>query len=114
MTVIEKKRDIGILKTLGMNKKSIIKIFTLEGILTGIVGTTIGLIIGIGVCLLQINYNFYPLDPSKYIISALPVELRFADIVAISLVSLILSFTAAVYPAKRAAETQILESIKYE
>jgi lipoprotein-releasing system permease protein len=114
MTVLEKRKDIGIMRSMGLSKKSILKIFMFEGILVGIIGTTIGIIIGLSVCYLQIEYNFYPLDPTKYIINSLPVQIRFSDIIAVGLMALFLSFIASLYPAKRAANTVIIESIKYE
>lgn len=114
MTVIEKKRDIGVLRSLGLDEKSIKKIFMTNGLLSGLSGTFIGLFVGLLVCYLQINYKIYPLDPMKYIIDALPVQVRITDILAISLMAIILSTIAAYYPAKRAAKSVIIESIKYE
>ncbi len=114
MTVLEKKKDIGILRSFGLEKNSVLKIFMLEGILVGIIGTLFGLILGLLVCYLQIKYNFYPLDPSKYIINAMPVKIKFTDILAVSMMSMMLSFIASTYPAKRAANTIIIDSIKYE
>jgi len=114
MTVIEKKRDIGVLRSLGLDEKSIKKIFMTNGLLSGLSGTFIGLFVGLLVCYLQINYKIYPLDPMKYIIDALPVQVRLTDIIAISLMAIILSTIAAYYPAKRAATSVIIESIKYE
>jgi len=114
MTVIEKKKDIGIMKSMGLEKKSIKKIFLFEGILVGATGVIAGLIIGTLVCYLQMKYNFYPLDPNKYIINAMPVEIRISDLFAIGLMAMLLTFFAALYPAKRAANTNITDSIKYE
>ncbi|MEG8946105.1 ABC transporter permease [Rosettibacter firmus] len=114
MTVLEKKKDIGILRSIGLEKKSILKIFMFEGILVGIIGTILGLTIGLLICYLQIKYNFYPLDPEKYIINAMPVKIKFTDVIAVSLMSMFLSFIASLYPAKRAANTIIIDSIKYE
>lgn len=114
MTVIEKKKDIGVLRAMGVSKKSILRIFMFEGILVGAIGTFIGIAIGLLVCYLQIEYNFYPLDSSKYIISALPIEIRVTDILAIGGMAMFLAFIASLYPAKRAANTIIIESIKYE
>jgi len=114
MTVIEKKQDIGVLRSLGLKRDSILKIFMFEGLLVGIIGTLSGILIGLTVCYLQIHFNFYPLDPTKYIINAMPVETRFTDIIAIGLMSMLLTFTASLYPARRAARTIIIESIKYE
>ena len=114
MTVIEKKKDIGVIRSMGVNKKSIQRIFMFEGMLVGILGTIIGILLGLLVCYLQITYNFYPLDPTKYIISAMPVQIKITDIFAIGLMALFLTFIASLYPARRAAKTIIIESIKYE
>ncbi len=114
MTVIEKKKDIGVLRAMGVNKNSILRIFMFEGILVGAIGTFIGIALGLLVCYLQIEYNFYPLDSTKYIINALPVEIRWTDILAIGGMAMFLAVTASLYPAKRAAKTIIIEAIKYE
>ncbi|MFA7419410.1 MAG: ABC transporter permease [Melioribacteraceae bacterium] len=114
MTVIEKKRDIGILRSLGVTQKSIQKIFMLSGLMIGIAGTVTGLTIGLLICYLQVEFKFYPLDPMKYIIDALPVQVRFSDILAISSMAILLAFFAAYFPAKRAAKTVVIDSIKYE
>ncbi len=114
MSVIEKRRDIGILRTMGVTEKSVLKIFMYEGLLIGILGTVLGLIIGYLVCYLQLNYNIYPLDPSQYKIDSLPIELRFLDLIFISGASMLLSFLASLYPAKRAAGLNPISAIKWE
>lgn len=114
MSVIEKQKDIGILRSMGVTDNSILRIFMFEGILIGLIGTLVGTIIGLLVCYAQIEYNFYPLDPGKYIIDALPVEIKISDLIAISGMAMLLSFFASLYPAKRAVRTQVIESIKWE
>lgn len=114
MTVLEKRKDIGILRSIGLGKKSILKIFMFEGILVGIIGTVIGIATGLLICYLQIKYNFYPLDPTKYIINAMPVKIQLTDIIAVGFMAMLLSFLASLYPARRAANTVIIDSIKYE
>jgi len=114
MSVIEKKRDIGILRSMGVTENSILKIFMFEGLLIGIIGTLLGVIIGYLVCYIQIKYNIYPLDPSQYKIDSLPIEVRFSDFFFISGVAMILSFFASLYPAKRAAKVNPISAIKWE
>jgi lipoprotein-releasing system permease protein len=114
MTVIEKKRDIGVLRAMGVTEKSIVKIFIFEGLLIGIIGTIAGVIIGLLVCYIQINYNIYPLDPTQYKINSLPVEIRYSDFFFISIASMLLTFIASLYPAKRAAKVNPIEAIKWE
>jgi lipoprotein-releasing system permease protein len=114
MSVIEKKRDIGVLRSMGAKEKSIIKIFMFEGLLIGIVGTLAGIILGYFVCYLQLQFNIYPLDPTQYKIDSLPMELRISDFFYISGASMLLSFLASLYPAKKAVKVNIVESIKWE
>jgi len=114
MSVIEKRRDIGILSAMGISEKSILRIFMFEGILIGIVGTLLGVLLGYFICYLQIEYNIYPLDPAQYKVDSLPLELRLSDFFFVSGASLLLTFFAALYPAKRAAKVNPLEAIKWE
>ncbi len=114
MTVIEKKKDIGVLRAMGAETKSIVRIFMFEGMLVGAIGTFAGLALGLLVCWLQITYNFYPLDPLKYVVDAMPVEIAFTDVIAIGAASFILTFLAALYPALKAAKLNAIESIKWE
>ncbi len=114
MSVIEKRRDIGILSAMGISEKSILRIFMFEGILIGIVGTLFGVLLGYFICYLQIEYNIYPLNPAQYKVDSLPLELRLSDFFFVSGASLVLTFFAALYPAKRAAKVNPLEAIKWE
>jgi lipoprotein-releasing system permease protein len=114
MTVIEKKRDIGILRSMGSTRKSIIRIFMFEGMIIGVVGTVLGCIIGLIVCILQQEFGLFPLDPNVYIIPAIPVEIRYMDFIAVSFASILLSFLATLYPAKRAANLIPIEAIRWE
>jgi lipoprotein-releasing system permease protein len=114
MSVIEKRRDIGIMRAMGVNENSILKIFMFEGLLIGITGTLLGVILGYLVCFLQISYNIYPLDATQYKINSLPIELRLSDFFFISGAAMLLSFLASLYPAKRAAKVDAIEAIKWE
>lgn len=114
MSVIEKKRDIGILRSMGSKEKSILKIFMYEGLMIGIVGTFLGVLIGYFICFLQLQYNIYPLDPTQYKIDSLPLEIRISDFFYIAGVSLLLSLIASYIPAKRAAKVDALQAIKWE
>lgn len=114
MSVIEKKKDIGILRSMGAKDRSILRIFMLEGLLIGVTGTIAGSVLGLGLVLMQKYLKLYPLDPTKYIIDALPVQLRLSDFLAVALMSLFLSFIASLYPAKRALKINVLDAIKWE
>jgi len=114
MGIIEKRRDIGILKALGATRTSIVRIFMFEGLLVGTIGTAAGVLIGVAVCLLQIRYSLFPLDPTVYIIPAIPVELRWTDFVAVVLASMTLSTLASLHPARRAARLLPVDAIRWE
>jgi len=114
MGIIEKRRDIGVLKALGATRTSIVRIFMFEGLLVGTIGTLAGVLIGVAVCLLQIRYSLFPLDPTVYIIPAIPVELRWTDFVAVVLASMTLSTLASLHPARRAARLLPVDAIRWE
>ena len=114
MSVIEKKRDIGILRSMGAGGSSILRIFMYEGLLIGVLGTMAGALLGYFVCFLQLQYKIYPLDPTQYKIDALPLQLRFTDFLFIAGASMLLSYIASLIPAKKAAKVNPLEAIKWE
>ena len=114
MTVIEKKRDIGVLKALGATDKMITNIFLFEGISVGVIGMMAGTVLGLGITLAQKYFEFYKLDASIYKIGALPVELRFMDFIYIPLAAMILCFLASLYPSKRAAGLEPVNAIRWE
>jgi lipoprotein-releasing system permease protein len=114
MTVIEKKRDIGVLKALGATNKMITNIFLFEGVSVGIIGMIAGTILGLGVILAQKYFEMYTLDATIYKIGALPVELRFTDFIYIPLAALILCFLASLYPSRRAAALEPVNAIRWE
>ncbi|MBM2841382.1 MAG: Permease [Bacteroidetes bacterium] len=114
MGVIEKRRDIGVLKSLGATRRSITRIFIFEGLLVGFIGTGLGLLLGLLVCYVQIHYQIFPLDPNVYIIPAIPIEVRWADFVAVTVASMMLSTFASLYPARRAANLLPVAAIRWE
>lgn len=114
MTVIEKRRDIGILKTMGASDRSIMRTYMYEGALIGLVGTFAGVIIGVLVCMAQIKFGIFTLDNAVYIIPALPVEIRMSDILIVSTTAMLLSFSAAFYPSMRAARLLPADTVRWE
>jgi len=114
MAVIEKRRDIGILKTMGTSNKVVARIFLLQGLVVGIAGAVLGTAIGLGVVYVQKRFHVFPLDSTVYIISAIPVEVRWFDLVVVSLAAIVLCLLASRYPAKRAAELVPVEAIRWE
>jgi lipoprotein-releasing system permease protein len=114
MTVIEKKRDIGILKSFGCSKKTISRIFILQGLLVGIIGTIFGCLLGLIICILQIDFALFPLDPTIYIIPAMPVDINGMDFIYVAAASIIICFTATIYPSRRAAKMLPVDAIRWE
>jgi lipoprotein-releasing system permease protein len=122
MTVTDKRGDIAILRTLGASPRSVMRIFVVQGSLSGGLGTLAGLLLG-----LLIAFNVGVLVPaveslvgrkllpaSVYLIDTMPSDPRAGDIVPIVLVSLLLSFVATLYPSWRASRLQPAEALRYE
>jgi lipoprotein-releasing system permease protein len=122
MTVTEKQADIAILRTLGARPRSILAIFVVQGSLIGVLGTLLGVAGGlllawkleVIVPAIERLFGVHFLDPSLYVISALPSDPQAADIVPVVLVSLLLSLVATLYPSWRAARVQPAQALRYE
>ncbi len=114
MMTMEKTKDIGILKAMGAVRTSILKIFLLEGLTIGVVGTLIGTVVGYIACRLLEKYQFVKLPQDVYYISSLPVHMQGTDFIYIIFVVLIISLTATIYPAYKASRLDPCEAIRYE
>lgn len=111
MTVLEKKPDVASLMAIGATKKQIKSIFILQGTIVGAISTFLGLLLGLGLTIGQMKFEWVKLNTQKYIISALPMKIEPLTILAIILVSLFLSFVATIYPARKASEVNVAETI---
>lgn len=122
MTVTEKQSDIAILRTLGASPGSILRIFVVQGALIGVLGVLLGVGIGlltaynidIVVPAIERALGLRFLPPDIYPISRLPSDPRASDIVPVTIVSLVLSFAATLYPSWRAARTRPAEALRYD
>jgi lipoprotein-releasing system permease protein len=103
MSVVQKQRDIGILRALGISAREVQRIYLLQGIGVGAIGTVLGALLGGLFYWGQRRYGWLRLDPSRYILSQVPVELSAWDIATIGLIAFMLAIVAALYPAARAA-----------
>jgi len=114
MMIIEKRREIGILMSMGATKTSIMRIFMLNGVIIGILGSTLGVSLGVVLCFLQYHYHFIPIPGDIYFINKLPVVIRWTDIIAIYISANIICFFATLYPSWSASKVLPAESIRVE
>ena len=114
MVVMEKTRDIAVLMTLGATRRSIRRIFALEGIAIGVVGTAVGTVLGWLLCELLRRYQFIKLPSDVYYISTLPVSLEVANFLAVGVISILICVVATLYPARQASRVDPAEAIRYE
>jgi lipoprotein-releasing system permease protein len=111
MTVLEKRSDIAVLLTIGSTPKDISWIFRLQGIIVGSLSTFAGLILGLALTLGQIKFQWLKLNTQKYVVSALPMKISIPVVIAIVIVSLLLSYLSTIYPSKKASEILVSEAI---
>lgn len=115
MVVIEKRRDVGVLRAMGVSRKNIRKIFLAEGALIGTLGAGLGVALGVGLALLQKHFEIVQLRGAEsFMIDAYPVAIRLTDVLLIAGVSLGLCLLAAWYPANRASSIEPSRAVQVE
>jgi len=114
MIVIDKRKDIAILKAMGAPTKGITRIFLIKGTVIGAMGTLAGSVVGLLLCWLQDTFDFIPLPPEIYFIDSLPVDVQVPDVLLVCAVALLVSFLATIYPARRAARLYPVEVFRLE
>lgn len=114
MNVIEKRREIAILKAMGATDNGIMSIFMLQGLIIGLVGTTIGIIGGYSLCYILNTYQIIKLPADVYYLSHLPVKTKLSDFIIVSISAITISFLSTIYPALQASRLNPVEPLRYE
>ena len=122
MTVLEKRADIAVLRTLGMTRKGILRVFVLQGSLVGMFGAVLGIAGGVALSLnlqlvvgfIENLFQFKVFAPEVYYISEIPSLLLWGDVAIAAVVSLMLAVFAAIYPARKALDVMPAEVLRYE
>jgi lipoprotein-releasing system permease protein len=113
MVVIEKAKEIAILKTLGSSNRGVMNIFITQGFFIGLVGTSLGLALGLGACFLGMTYGV-PLDPDVYYIDKLPIQVEPWSVVVVGVSGVAISVVATIYPAFIAARMRPVKGLRWD
>lgn len=111
MIVLDKRKEIAVLKAMGARDGAILRTFLYQGLVIGLIGTTIGLALGFAVCRGLLVYGF-PLDPKVYFISRLPVEIRAQDFLITGGIAILICLVATIIPAMHAATLRPAEGLR--
>jgi lipoprotein-releasing system permease protein len=114
MMVMEKTRDIAVLRSMGTRKSQIRQLFVAQGVLIGVIGTAIGLVLGFGLSWAGARYHLISLAPEVYSIDYVPFAPRLTDGLLVALVAIGVSFVATMYPSWSAARILPAEALRYE
>jgi len=113
-TVSEKRREIGILMSMGATSSAIMKIFMRYGIIVGFVGSTVGTVLGVSLCYIQYHWRLITLPGDIYFINTLPVIIQTADILMVYVSANVIAWLTTIYPAYKASKMLPAESMRYE
>jgi len=114
MTVMEKKKDIAILKAMGAKNRSIMKIFMAEGLTIGVFGALVGSVIGYLMCVIQNWLHVIKLSEEVYTINVLPMKISVTDVLLIASVTIVICLLATLYPSYKATKIDPVETLRYE
>ncbi|MGD8539856.1 MAG: ABC transporter permease [Candidatus Aminicenantes bacterium] len=114
LMVMEKTRDIGILKAMGSTSRSIRKIFFLQGAMIGVIGTAVGTALGLLWCWLANTFELIKVPQEIYVIAFVPFRIKPLDLLMIIGITLLISLLSTLFPSHRASKVDPVEALKYE
>ena len=114
LLVMEKTRDIAILKTMGASKQSIMMVFLLQGVIIGVIGTVLGAMAGTVLSYLADRYQLIRIPSDVYQVSYLPFRVLPGDLVSVIVGAVIVCFVATLYPSRQAAKLDPAQALRYE
>lgn len=114
MNVMEKQKEIAILKAMGATDRGVMLIFMVQGLIIGLIGTSLGLIGGYTLGKIIHNYELIKLPADVYYLSRLPVKMKIVDFTVVSVSAIFISFLSTLYPAYYAAKLNPVEPLRYE
>jgi lipoprotein-releasing system permease protein len=111
MVVLDKKKEIAVLKAMGASNSALLRAFMYQGAIIGVIGTVIGLALGLGMCKGLLTHAL-PLDPKVYFISHLPVQVRYGEFAMVGIFAIVVCLAATVWPALHAARLRPAEAFR--
>jgi lipoprotein-releasing system permease protein len=113
MMVTDKTREIAILKSMGSTSVGVAHVFLVVGLAIGVVGTVLGVGIGLGTCYVMNAYGYH-LDPKVYLIDKLPIDVKIVEVLAVAGITLVISLVATLFPSQGAAALTPVEGLRYD
>jgi lipoprotein-releasing system permease protein len=114
LLVMEKSRDIAILKTMGTSSARIMRIFMLQGLIIGLSGTTLGAVLGLGLCWVLDTYRLIRIPMDVYQVSYVPFVVEPFDLAMVLIAAVIISFAATIYPSRQASRLDPVQALRFE
>jgi lipoprotein-releasing system permease protein len=111
---MEKSRDIAILKTMGLSSERVMRVFMLQGLIIGLVGTTVGGIGGVVISRILDRYQLIRIDMDVYQVAHVPFVIRPFDLAAVLISAVLVSFVATIYPSRQAAKLDPVQALRFE
>ena len=112
MMVIEKGREIAILKAMGAGRAAILKLFMVDGLIVGFIGTTLGIALGLATCAALARWQFIPLSSDVYYVDTLPVHVSAGTVAVVAVVAVSIAFLSTLYPSSEAAALDPVEGLR--